>query len=246
MIKAFTKKVIISGREVEYYDYKSKPVIRGYRRHARRIKKEKREENEQTEKTKFSVNRTRTEIRRKVNANPQLLKFLTLTTTIPDIEKTNKLFNLFTQRMKDRFPEFQYLSVPEFQKDIDFHGNVKPEGGAVHYHLLCNLRYVKSEEIAEIWGNGFINIKRIDRASNIGRYICKYLQKDMFDKRMFRKKKFFCSQDLQESLEILEDEAVFFLEATQKDLELLKEKTFYNEYSGEVDYKLFQFKDGII
>lgn len=246
MIQAFTKKVIISGHEVEYYEYKSKPVLRGYSRRLRQSKKEKSEEKEQTEKTKFSVNRTRTEIRRRVNDNPQLMKFLTLTTTLTDIGKTNRLFNLYTQRMKDRFPEFQYLAVPEFQKDIDFFGNVKPDGGAVHYHLLCNLRYVRSKEIAEIWNNGFINIRRVDRASNLGRYICKYLQKDMFDKRMFRKKKYFCSQDLARSLELIQERATFFLEATEKERALALEKTFFNEYSGEVSYKLYYLKDEVI
>ena len=247
MIKAFTNKVIIAGQEVEHYNYKSKPVIRGYRRHARQTREENDFKKEQTEKTKFSVNRTRSEIRRKVNANPQLKKFLTLTSSMTDIGQANKEFNLFTQRMKDRFPEFQYLAVPEFQKDVDFHGNIKPNGGAVHYHLLCNLRYVPANKIGlDIWKCGGINIKRIDRASNLGRYICKYLQKDMFDKRMFGKKKYFCSRDLEEPLEILEDEAMFFLEATKSDRKLLSEKTFYNEYSGEVDYKLFQFNNGDI
>ncbi len=247
MIKAFNIKTIIAGREVEEYTYKNKSVIRGYRRRSRQSKKDKGEKKEQTEKTKFSINRTRTEIRRRVNSNPELTKFLTLTTTMTDIEQANKEFNLFTQRMKDRFPEFQYLAVPEFQKDVDFHGNVKPNGGAVHYHILCNLRYVPAKEIGlDIWKCGTIDIRRIDRASNLGRYICKYLQKDMFDKRMFGKKKYFCSRDLNKPLELIQEDAIFFMDSVKKDLELKAEKTFYNEYSGEVDYKLFRFKDGVI
>ena len=68
------------------------------------------------------------------------------------LQEANRLFNLFTQRMKDKFPEFQYFAVIEFQKDIDFYGKIKPDGGAVHYHLLCNLRYVISKKIEKIWG----------------------------------------------------------------------------------------------
>ena len=146
MIQAFDKKVIISGDSIEYYEYK-KPIVRGYRRRARK-KRERKEgtEQEQLKKMQSSVNRTRTAIRRLVQTNPQLTKFLTLTCTMTDLRQANKEFNLFTQRMKDRFSEFQYLAVIEFQKDIDFHGNAKPDGGAVHYHVLCQLRYVPATD----------------------------------------------------------------------------------------------------
>lgn len=34
--------------------------------------------------------------------------------------------------------------------------------GAIHYHLLCNLPFVSSKELAEIWTHGFIKIKKIE------------------------------------------------------------------------------------
>ncbi len=245
MIQVITKKVIISGDQVECYDYK-KPILRGYRRRARK-KRERKEgtEQEQMKKMQSSVNRTRTAIRRLVQTNPQLTKFLTLTCVMTDLRQANKEFNLFTQRMKDRFPEFQYLAVIEFQKDIDFHGNVKPDGGAVHYHVLCQLRYVPATKIGlDIWKHGGIDIER-PKGSRWG-YMSKYIQKDMTDRRMFGKKKYFCSQDLKRPTEFVQDNAVFFMEVVKKDLLLRSEDTFYNDYTGEVSRKVFHHKKGAI
>jgi hypothetical protein len=249
-----TERTIISGFEVERYQYLDKPILRNYKRKERKKKtndenekKEQQEKVEQMEKAESSVRRTRREIRRLVNANPQLIKFLTLTTTSVDIAKMNRQFNLFTQRMKDRFSEFQYLAVNERQKDIDHFGKVKPDGGAVHYHLLCNLRYVKSDILAKVWKHGFIKINQVSHVDNLGRYLSKYLQKEMFDKRMFGKKKFFCSQDLKRPIEIINDESKLFNQENSKNLEKKwePEKPFENDYQGKIQYTLFNFKKHI-
>ncbi len=238
-----TERLVISGFEIEQYQYKEKPVIRNYKRRKRKEKNNGDNQNKQIKKTDFAINRTRREIRRLVNSNNNLMKFLTLTTKITGIKKANRFFNLFTQRMKNRFPEFQYLAVIEFQSDIDFFGIVKPDGGAVHYHLLCNLRYVKSEEISKIWKHGFIKIKRVSHVDNLGRYLSKYLQKDMFDERMFGKKKFFCSQDLKRPTEITNSEAQFFVRNNSENLKITWEATFKDDYRGEILYKIFHLKN---
>lgn len=240
----FNHKVIISGFEVEHYEYLNKIQIRGYKRKKRKEKivDEIVKKKENPEKTKFSVNRTRTQIRRITNTNFELNKFLTLTSKITDIEKSNNFFNLFIQRMKNRFSEFRYLAVPEFQKDVDFYGVKKPDGGAVHYHIVCNLRYVRSKEIETIWGHGFIKIKRIEKGTNLGSYLCKYLRKEMFDKRMFGKKKYFCSQDLKRPLEIIGGNAEAFM-CENSSLKFIKETPLKNEYTGDVLIKLYNIKN---
>lgn len=238
-----TERLFISGLEIEHYRYNEKPIIRNYKRKKRKEKKENNIEKKQDKKSNFAINRTRREIRRLVNSNTGLIKFLTLTTAISDIKKANGFFNLFTQRMKSHFSEFQYLAVIEFQKDVDFFGNKKVDGGAVHYHLLCNLRYVKSEDLAKIWKHGFIKIKRVNHVDNLGRYLSKYLQKDMFDERMFGKKKFFCSQDLERPVEIINDEAKFFIQDNYKNMKMTWEATFRDDYRGEIDYKIFHLKN---
>jgi hypothetical protein len=253
-VERFNERALISGFEVEFYQYLDKPVVRGYKRKPRKEKGvvEKKEEKkpeekkeEARQKTESSVNRTRTEIRRRVNSNPQLRKFLTLTTTETDIGKTNKHFNRFTERMKYRFPEFQYLAVPEFQKDIDYFGKVKPQGGAVHYHLLCNLRFVKQPTVEKIWELGFIKLKKPYRVKNYGRYLCKYLRKDMFDKRLFGKKKFFCSQDLEKPTEIIGESANKFMEySIEADtLKFIKKYERSDEHRGRVLYQLYNLKN---
>lgn len=235
------EKIVVSGFECEQYQYKDRPVLRNYKRRKReKSKNDERKEKSQTEKAESSVRRTRREIRRIINSNPQLMKFLTLTSKITDVKESNHKFNLFTQRMKDRFPEFQYFAVLEFQKDVDFFGNVKPNGGAAHYHLLCNLRYIRAEKIRKIWGNGFIKIRRVRHVDNLGRYLSKYLQKDMFDKRMFGKKKFFCSQDLKRPIEMINDEARDFVQEHAESREAGWKMTFTSAYLGEISYVIFR------
>ncbi len=232
MIEIFNDKVVLSGKYVEYYQYSDKPILRGYLRRKRLPKDNQNKNNEPKEKRGSSVNRARTEMRRLINSNSYLNKFLTLTfgTKMFDLSKANKLFNTYIRRMHKHFPKFKYIAIVEFQKN-----------GRVHYHLLCNLKYVPSEKLEEIWQNGFINIRRIDRIDNIGAYVCKYLSKEMFDKRMFRKKKFFRSQDLNKPTEIVGDNAKFFMEEGLENLKLDYESEFENEHRGKVSYKQYHY-----
>ncbi len=242
----FKNKVIISGVNVESYTYE-KLILKNYKRHKRKVKKKDDDisKNEKKKKSNFSINRTRTRIRRLVNSNSNLRKFLTLTSKITDVKKSNYCFNLFTQRLKDRYPEFKYIAVIEFQKDIDFFGKKKINGGAVHYHLICDLRYVKSKQLQDIWTHGFIKIKKVNTVKNLGFYLCKYLQKDMSDKRLFGKKKFFCSQDLEKPDELIGYQAIAFMDRNIHNLEFIKEYTFENDYLGKVSYKIFNFKRNV-
>ena len=239
----FNRKVIISGSEVEYYTYKSKMQVRGYKRRKRKAKKVKtKEEKENPEKTKFAVNRARTQIRRLESANSDFDKFLTLTSKMTDFTKASRAFNLFTQKMKARFPEFSYLAVPEFQKDIDFFGKVKPDGGALHYHVVCKLPYIKNKTLEKIWGKGFVKIEAIKKNSKLGSYLCKYLQKEMFDKRMFGKKKYFCSQNIKRPVEIIGDDSRWFMRKNPA-LKFKSKMPFDNKYTGKVIYKRFGLKN---
>lgn len=243
-IQGFNQKVLISGHTVEEYKYKTKTQIRGYKRGTRTEKIKSKKEGKKkgnSEKTKFAINRAKTQIRRLISANEDLTKFLTLTSKITDIAQSNRFFNLFTQKMRGRFPEFKYLAILEFQKDTDFYGVIKPDGGAVHYHIVCNLRYVKATEIAKIWSHGSIQIE-MKKNDNLWQYLCKYLQKDMSDSRMTGKKKYFGSRGLNRPLEIIGDQAEAFM-TSNTTLELIAEKTFLNEYAGEVDYKMYKIHD---
>ncbi len=249
MAYPYNLKVVVSGKQVEVFKYK-KHIWRDYEtKQFENIKPQKEPKQldafeqleAQKQKMKFSLNRTKTEIRRLTNSNPQLNKFMTLTfaENITDLKEANYIFNQFIKRISYKYPDFEYLAVPEFQKR-----------GAVHYHLLCKLPFVEIAEIQSLWGQGFIKINKIDNVNNVGVYVCKYLSKDMFDERTFGKKKFFRSQSLSESIELLGYFASKFIERFLSLLKPVFEKQFESEWIGEVEYKaysldFFPFKRGV-
>jgi len=231
MTTSYDFKLIASGKEIETYQYLDKSVYKGFKRRKRK-RKQPMKEQEKIESS--SLYRTRIKIRRLINSNTQLNKFLTLTHNkeIFDLKISNYMFNLFTQRITDKFPEFKYLAVPEFQK----------KSKRVHYHLLCNLPYIDSNKIASIWKNGYIKINRIDRVNNIGKYICKYLNKDMCDIRLFHKKKFFYSQDLKTSFELFGSTALNYFDEVCKNILPFSTAMFENKYLGKIIYKTYMLE----
>jgi len=204
----------------------------------------------QNQKTTFSISRTRTNIRRLTNANPHLRKFLTLTfaESTTELLEANHLFNTAMKRILRAKPAFEYIAVVEFQKDVDYYGNKKEKGGSVHYHLLCNIvlpdnvdTFAWERRFAiKYWKNGFVKIREVNTVTNMGAYFCKYLGKDMFDKRMFGKKKFFCSRQLNKPVEMTGGKAIsFFNRFVKPTLKPIFEKTFTSEYTGRVEYSAY-------
>ncbi len=275
MTEAYNFKIIKSGKEIEVYDYQTKDILRGYTRRKRKKKKNKESKGQMdinqykkelkelveweikyTAKTQFSISRTRTNIRRSVNANPQLDKFLTLTfaESTTELIEANKLFHLAMKRIIHTKPAFEYISVVEFQKDVDYHGNKKEKGGSVHYHLLCNIETIIKRDRFEwerwfqnrYWKYGFVKIKDVNKVDNMGAYFCKYLSKDMFDKRMFGKKKFFCSRNLNKPVELTGMEAIIFFNKYVKELPLKFEKTFESEWAGKIKYTAYSLKTDLL
>jgi hypothetical protein len=278
MLKSYDFKLIKSGKEIEVYVYKDKEILRGYRRRPRKeklkpreqkgqldtewykkeLKKQAEEEINRQEKTKFSISRTRTNIRRLANANPELNKFLTLTfaESTTELKIANNLFNQAMKRILRSLPEFEYIAVVEFQKDTDYHGQRKEHGGSVHYHLLCNLAIPATKSLEELfdwekwfalrfWKNGFIKIKNVKEVSNMGAYFCKYLGKDMTDTRMFGKKKYFCSQTLKKPVEMTGFRAVNFFDHFVSQLEPIFKRTFTSDYAGEIDYSAYTLPEDL-
>jgi len=250
----YHQKLVISGRYFELYKYE-----KSLKRDFIRKKKKKVEapheqmiiddlikteaeiiENayKQKEKRKDSIYRTRTQIRRLINSNPNLTKFITLTFSenMTNITKANKQFNKFTMRLNYRHENFKYVAIIEFQKR-----------GAVHYHFLCDLPYIKTAELSEIWKHGFVKINRIKHVDNIGAYVCKYLQKDMNDKRMFNRKKYFCSKNIEKPTTVVDDRIIekIFLEFGLDNLKPDFENTFFNKFVGNVSYNSYKLKNPI-
>lgn len=225
-------KLVISGHIYEWYEFEISPR-KPEKKNGKRIFKTKDErlvEYIQSEDRQKNFNKTKKQIERLIYANPQLTKFLTLTFAgeMSDIETANTHFHNFVARLRRLYPEFQYIAVPEFQKR-----------GAVHYHLLCFLPYVRSKTISEVWSHGFIKIKRTDRVKDMAKYMTKYLTKDLFDGRLFGKKKFFCSRELNRP-EVLYDEEALSRICSEVDLLMLYQNEFPAPYFGTIKYVLYE------
>ena len=236
MLQSYSQKIIESGHFVEYYNYEN-PIYRGYAKRKRYGKRKSLSDNEDKEKSKFSLYRTRGNLRRLVNSNPELKKFVTLTfrDSIESISYANYEFMKFVQRLKYNYVDnknFKYISTIEFQKR-----------GVPHYHVIADLPFIDAGDLYDAWGNGFvkINLTGNEDCDNVGAYVAKYLSKNCSDKRMFNQKKYFCSRNLKRPVVIKDDNLVYkyFCDYAGKLKELFKRECF-NEHIGNYDY--FQFK----
>lgn len=155
--------------------------------------------------------------------------FVTLTfrdgsvSDVTNVQKCNVAFDHFIKRMRRKYGSFKYARVIEFQ---DANGR-----GAVHYHLIFDgLPYIPYDQLADIWGNGFVGINRIDHVDNVGAYIRKYMAQDMEDKRLMGLKAYATSHGLKRPYEAYGVEAAELIDA----YELCNKKiVFANQYDSE-------------
>ncbi|MFM1538237.1 rolling circle replication-associated protein [Helcococcus bovis] len=101
--------------------------------------------------------------------NNELWITLTFREHITDTETAYELFEKFINRLKYRYKNLAYISVIEPQAS-----------GRWHFHVLLkdtteNKLYIKNEELAEIWSNGFTKVKRIKDSDNVANYLIAYL-----------------------------------------------------------------------
>ncbi|WP_205966130.1 rolling circle replication-associated protein, partial [Paracoccus liaowanqingii] len=128
-----------------------------------------------------SLLRTMRKIREYINANftggkNELFVTLTYETCMTDITQLGQDTQNFLARLKyfcqkkwERNGIFEYIWVREVQ-----------ERGAWHLHLLIKFPrkrsvYLANEDVRKIWGNGFVNVKRLKNVTNVGAYISAYL-----------------------------------------------------------------------
>lgn len=125
-----------------------------------------------------TAKRTKDKIRRLVQGNFKEgeIKHLVLTFkdtdefNINDIHECNKKFSRFAQKLRKIDKDYMYIKVAEFQKR-----------GAVHFHVINDLKFIDKDELADIWGHGFIDIRRPNY--DVSMYIIKYIMKNAGDPR---------------------------------------------------------------
>jgi len=230
-----TGKVVISGDIVEFYQYE-KGYLKDYdKKDGSGGRKKDVVSGNSVENREKVVNRARKSVRRLINANSgTLTKFLTLTfaENEKDLDYCNYEFKKFIERLKyyckKKDHELQYIVVVEFQKR-----------GAVHYHMLCNLPYIKAKMINEIWGLGSIKINRIDRVDNVGSYVTKYMQKDMSDSRLEGRRSYFKSSNLESSIEILDKKIIESVINSLLEKSCTYSVSFDNEFTGLTQYSQY-------
>ena len=255
MIERVYKKIVYSGDVIEVYEY-DKGYLKGYelteseKRNNGRLKGEK-SDNYQ-EHRKQVLQRAKKNLRRLINANVGqygkefTAKFLTLTfrDDVKDLDKANYEFKKFIQRLNyycfgTKKANLKYTCVIEFQKR-----------GAIHYHVIIyNMPYVKANDIANVWGNGFIKINKIDDVDNVGAYVSEYLGqaekgqgKDVADDRLQGKKSYFSSRGLFKPVEITDKKIVEQLAAALPLENLTYAADFENEHLGNISYKQYNLR----
>ena len=207
--------MIVSGNVVEVYRY-GLPVKTGKdktsfeRRCTQKGLKTSEEvvEMANDKNLKDSLRRTRNTLRRLINANAgkwsEREKFFTLTfkDNVSDHEQANAEFRSFIKRLNYKIFKkesgLKYVCVVERQ-----------ERGALHYHIvLFNMPFMPVDDLAKIWGHGFVRINAIDDVDNLGAYVVKYIEKtmnEMQEKKSAKvkdKKLYFASRGLHKPVEI--------------------------------------------
>lgn len=120
-----------------------------------------------------SLRRTFKTIRGLVNTNctePGNIRWITLTyaENMTDTERLYSDFKNFWKRFKRRWGQAEYISV------------IEPQGrGAWHVHLIAiydhRAPFIDNAELAELWGQGFVNVQRVESIDNLGAYLSAYL-----------------------------------------------------------------------
>ncbi len=228
-------KIINSGDVIEVYEYQY-PVYLGNdttkRTNTRKNKEDRKEEYKARRGTRALNN-----IRRVALLNfSSKDKFLTLTfaENIKDINLANRELDKFLKKLRRRHKELKYILAVQFQKR-----------GAVHYHLLINLPYVEQRELAELWGNGFVDIRKLNNVDNVGAYISRYIIKDAKDERLKGKKSYSTSKGLKRSKH--EYLTPYGFEKFKKEKELNKHTLVYSsayktKWNGIVQYTEYNLK----
>jgi len=221
-------KILEMGKILKVYEYE-KPVMYGYQKNAGR----KVSEVEVTKKeTRVKVlHRIRNDIINLSISNfDNKSKFITLTfeKNVKNLKVANREFKKFIQRLKYKYGDIKYLAVIEFQGR-----------GAVHYHMLSDLKYVENRDLRDIWRNGFVKINRIKHVDNIGAYIVKYTNKNCDDVRLHKRKAYLRSENLKKPKVLIGRNAIEFAEKNK----LLKEMPVYMDAYFSEHYGLITFRE---
>lgn len=102
----------------------------------------------------------------------ELHVILTYAENMTDTERLYKDFKRFMTRLRRKYENIS---------SIDYISVVEPQQrGAWHCHVLMRFNdlksiYIKNKDLADLWGQGFVQIKSLKDVDNIGAYLSAYL-----------------------------------------------------------------------
>lgn len=258
--KATNIKIIYSGEYLESYLYKERLLLYNFLTSKYKKAKEKIivvDEESRLRKLKSrmqSMQRASSQLRRLINRNirrwykpngkayPPVFATFTFKNNVFDIPTANIIFSKFIKRLNyfitdgTKNAQLKYVVVTEFQ-DLN-------RKGVIHYHtIFFNLPYVWGDKLADIWDQGMVDIKLVQKIKNLGAYITKYLSKNFEDERLDGHKKYFSSRKLIKPVEIKNPvEATKIINALPKE-SIIREREYESEYQGKVVYTQYKIDD---
>jgi len=120
----------------------------------------------------------------------------------------------------------------------------KEKSESFHLHAcLFHIQYVDATKMAELWGQGFIKINRIEKVNNVGAYVSKYFTKEMCENK--RQKLYLRSFNLLPfDTFIAKEYDVYKFKQTiskqGKSLDLQYEKTYKDFFGNDCVYQQFK------
>jgi hypothetical protein len=240
----FTKsKITISGNIFETYDFQEE-IWHGPLPQQKLLLHGQRNRSKNGARTEVSFFRAKGRLKRLIDSNvgqwgdkklrPRFVTF-TFRENITDIKKANSEFTKFIRKfnylLKLESSHLKYATVIEFQKR-----------GAVHYHtLFFNLPYIRNmyDKMEKLWGNGFVISKKIDKVQNLSSYVCKYMTKEMNDKRLYGQKCYFTSMNLKKPRTIYNESVVRFVAQFMPEEIRPYERIIKSNHCGAIMYRRY-------
>lgn len=233
------RKVIVSGNVIEVYEMERAPFTGAKSKKRVGEIDEGIKEDRKEERRKQTARDARNNVRRLALTNfNDNSKFITLTfkENMTDIDEANKIFKKFVRYLRKYIEKIKYVAVIEFQKR-----------GAIHYHMLCNIPYIKHSVLLDYWrrsgSDGSVNIQGIKHVDNVGAYITSYMMKNAGDPRLKGKKMYLCSKGLDKPKEYNSYSAELIInEYIKEGKKVVFTNSYESEHLGQIVYKEYNLK----
>lgn len=247
MIFNFTK-TIISGYKVEIYRTE-KHIRYGFAGRGGRPRKKNNNQTIDYRVRKQTVRKARQQFSRLYNANfgPNFNahnNFITLTfrdgslSSPNDIALANNLFKKFIQRLRYHLraeDDFKYIAIIDFQDQFGRE--------AIHYHLVTNSSPIPQDTLAKIWRYGFVWIGRIRNFMRVENYLTKHLRSNMLDERLYGKKLYLPSPNLDKPVTLIEKPAEDLAQSIESREKEVYSYEYISDYHGKTQYKIYNLSN---